>query len=310
MKIKDRAKPKVPPVAPGAYIGICVGVINLGDQYSEKFKNYSTKVKIVFELAGQTVEVDGERKPRQLSKTFTFSSGKKSALRAFLSQWMGAELSDEQAANFELFDIIGHSAYLNVMLNETGEYANIAGIMQVPAGFPVPPAITPPIKWDMEQWDDAVFETLPEWVQSKIKQSTQYQKEHPPAGTVDFPAIGQAPAVGTAPAANPIPAAAPTVQRAASVVGTQNPPNSAPVTASAAAPAPGGTVTPAAAQSAPTANSAPSSAPVTQSPTPAATGGATPINFADYAQASLFPGAPVTAQAQPTAQTSGGWPFS
>ena len=30
MKIKDRAKPKLPPVEPGVYIGICVGVIDLG----------------------------------------------------------------------------------------------------------------------------------------------------------------------------------------------------------------------------------------------------------------------------------------
>lgn len=68
MKIKDRAKPKAPPVEPGVYIAICVGVVDLGEQYSEKFKNYSNKVKFIWELVGETIEVDGEQKPRQLSK--------------------------------------------------------------------------------------------------------------------------------------------------------------------------------------------------------------------------------------------------
>ena len=57
MKIKDRAKPKVPPVEPGVYIAVCIGVVDLGEQYSEKFKNYANKVKFIWELVGETVEV-------------------------------------------------------------------------------------------------------------------------------------------------------------------------------------------------------------------------------------------------------------
>jgi hypothetical protein len=37
----------------------------------------------------------------------------------------------------------------------------------------------------MEHWDDTVFQALPEWVQEKIKKSTQYQKEHAPDTTVE-----------------------------------------------------------------------------------------------------------------------------
>lgn len=79
MKIKDRAKPKTPPVEPGVYIAICIGVVDLGEQYSEKFKNYANKVKFIWELVGETIEVDGEQKPRQLSKEFTFSISKRGA---------------------------------------------------------------------------------------------------------------------------------------------------------------------------------------------------------------------------------------
>lgn len=186
MKIKDRAKPKVPPVEPGVYIGICVGIIDLGEQYSETFKKFSNDVMIVWELAGETVEVDGERKPRQLSRTFSVATSKKSKLRAFLSSWNGKQYGDDEFGEVELFDQLGKVCQLNVVLNDTGEYANIDNLMPLPKGVLAPATDTPFIRWDMEQWDDEVLSSLPDWVQEKIKQSTQYKKEHTPTDKVDF----------------------------------------------------------------------------------------------------------------------------
>lgn len=186
MRIKDRARPKVPPVEPGVYMAICVGVIDLGEQYSEKFKSYSNKLRIVWELVGETVELDGEQKPRQLSKEFTFSSNKKSNLRAFLTSWNGRTYTDEEFADLELFDQIGKACQLQIVLNDTGEYANIDSIMAIPKGVPVPSTDTTPIIWDMDNWDDEVFAALPEWTQEQIKKSTQYQKAHAPADELEI----------------------------------------------------------------------------------------------------------------------------
>ena len=201
MRIKDRARPKVPPVDPGVYIGICVGVIDLGEQYNDNFKKYSNDVQIVWELVGETVEVDGETKPRQLSRTFSFALNKKSRLRAFLSSWNSRQYTDDEFAELEIFDQIGKACQLNVVLNETGEYANIDTVMPLPKGMPAPTTDTPPIRWDMDAWDDAVFSSLPEWVQEKIKRSTQFQKEHTPTDAVDFSdADAPAPAAAAQPA--------------------------------------------------------------------------------------------------------------
>lgn len=192
MKIKDKAKPKIPPVDAGVYVSICVGVIDLGEQYSEKFKSYANKIQIVWELVGETVEVDGEQKPRQLSKEFTISASKKANLRAFISSWNGKTYSDEEFSDVELFDQIGKACQLNVVLNDTGEYANVDNIMPLPKGFPVPATETEFIRWDMENWQDDVFAKLPEWVQEKIKKSTQYQQNHAPTDAVEV----KAPAAG------------------------------------------------------------------------------------------------------------------
>ncbi len=190
MKIKDRAKPKTPPVEPGVYIAVCVGVIDLGEQYSEKFKNYSNKVKFIWELIGETIEVDGEQKPRQLSKEFAVSISKKGGLRACLGSWNGREYGDEDFGNVDLFDQIGKACQLQVVLNETGEYANVANLMPLPRGMAAPAAVTQPIRWDMEQWDDTAFAELPEWVQGQIKKSTQYQKYHAPTESIEVKAQG------------------------------------------------------------------------------------------------------------------------
>ena len=203
MKIKDKAKPITPPVAPGTYVAVCVGVIDLGEQYIEKFKKYIAQVQIVWELDHMTVEVDGEQKPRQLSRTFTLSTNKKSHLRAILSSWNGVQYSNEQFGELDLFDQIGKPCMLSVVMNETGEYANIASVIPMITGYPAPQTTTPPIKWDMDNWDDAVFATLPDWIQEKIKKSTQYQKEHPPVNTIDFPA-NAAEAIPTVNPAQPV----------------------------------------------------------------------------------------------------------
>lgn len=185
MKIKDRAKPKTPPVEPGVYMAVCVGVIDLGEQYSEKFKNYANKVKFVWSLPSETIEIDGKTEERQLSKEFTFSVSKKGGLRAFLESWNSKNYSDDEFCELDVFDQLGKPCQLQVVLNDTGEYSNVANLMPLPKGMPAPVSNTPFVTWDMDKWDDAVFETLPEWTKEQIKKSTQYQKDHAPETVVE-----------------------------------------------------------------------------------------------------------------------------
>lgn len=180
MKIKDKAKPLIPPVPAGGYLAVCVGIYDLGNQFSEKFKNYSQKVMFSFDIPSLTVEVDGKQEPRQLSREFTFSAKGNSKLRSFVSSWAGVQFSDDGFADFELLTLLGKPALISVLLNETGEYSNIDSIMPMLAGMQPPTTTTPLRSWDCDHWDDKAFEDLPEWVQGKIQKSTEYQKLHAP----------------------------------------------------------------------------------------------------------------------------------
>ena len=171
MKIKDRAKPALPPVAPGTYFAVCVYSIDLGEQ-AGKDRNgqtyYSNKVRLGFELVGETVEIDGKTEPRILGRTFPVSRAKNSGLRKFVESWRGKVFSDDEFGDFDTNNLVGVPAQIGVILNDTGEYANINTVMQLPKGFAAPKATAPLIRYDMEPWSDAAFNALPEWAQEQI----------------------------------------------------------------------------------------------------------------------------------------------
>ena len=107
MKIKDKLKPKTPPITPGVYVGICIGVVDVGEQYSKRYDKYSNNVLFIFELPGQMIKVDGEQKPRQLSREFPYAKKQTSNIRKFLSSWNGVQYNDEQFVDLDVSSQLG-----------------------------------------------------------------------------------------------------------------------------------------------------------------------------------------------------------
>ncbi len=194
MKIRNRAKTKVPPVDPGIYIAVCVHSIDLGEQLTEKkgeAPRLDNKVTLTFELVGETMEVDGKTKPRDLSRTFNVCYSKNGSLRKFVQSWIGKTFSDEAFADFDTNDLVGRAAQLSVIHSESGEYANIDAALPLPKGMPAPKATLPLIRFDLEPWDAAAFEALPDWAKDRVKRSSQYQDMHVPTDEVDVDLSGE-----------------------------------------------------------------------------------------------------------------------
>lgn len=148
MKIGKNVKPSIPPVPGGTYMAVCIYSLGIGEQLC-KYKDstrYNNQVMIGFELIGQTVEIDGKQEPRVLGRTFNIAKSQNSGLRKFLGSWMGKALTDDEYMSFDTNTLLGKPAMLSVVLNDTGEYANIDGIMQIPAGIPEPKATITPFR--------------------------------------------------------------------------------------------------------------------------------------------------------------------
>lgn len=199
LKIKKKSGASVPPMEAGTYSAVCIGVVDLGEQYSETFKKYSDKLLIIWEMPSQTIEIDGEDKPRWLSKDFAASLHEKSALHKILVSWRGKAFTEKELTEdengfmqFSVLDMLGTGCFLQVIVEEkdSGSYNKITSVISLPAGMDPLTTETPLIAFDMDAWDDEVFNSLPEWIQERIKKSTQYQKLHVPTDSIDVDTSG------------------------------------------------------------------------------------------------------------------------
>ena len=186
--VKVKKSNPIPPIEGGTYPAVCVGVVDLGEQLNEHYKKYEKKVILIFELPGQTVTVDGEDKPRWLSREFTQALGDKANLSAFLTSWRGKAFTDAELESFDLSEMLGKGCLLQVVKVEKGDkcYNNITTAIGLPVGFPAPEISkdTQPILFDTDSWSDEMFALLPEWIRNKVMKSTAYQKDHAPEETV------------------------------------------------------------------------------------------------------------------------------
>ena len=60
LTVKDNGGARVAPMEAGTYPARCVGVIDLGVQYNEKWDKRQEKLRLIFEFPTERVEVDGD----------------------------------------------------------------------------------------------------------------------------------------------------------------------------------------------------------------------------------------------------------
>lgn len=189
LKIKKKVGSDIPPMEDGTYPAVCVGIVDLGEQYNQTFKNFSEKILIVFEIPSETLEIDGEKKPRWLSKEFTASMGDKGNLKKFLISWRGRAFSEaELEDDYDITEMLGSSCLLQVLKEEKKDkcYNNVSAAIAMPSGIPDVAPVTEPFAFDLDEWNEELFKNLPEWIQNKIKNSSQYKTKFAPPSEADI----------------------------------------------------------------------------------------------------------------------------
>ena len=187
MKLKKIMKPRVPVVENGTYLAVCVGVVFIGEQYIDrsafgKGSSYEHQVVFVWDLP---FELDSEGKPKQLSKDINATSAPNGTLNSIMEAWNSRTYTREDLEDAELTGQLGKACQLTVVVSESG-YSNVKAVAALPKGIPVPETNTTYFEFNVDEWDDEAFKSLPEWVQDKIKKSTQYKTLHTPTDEIDF----------------------------------------------------------------------------------------------------------------------------
>lgn len=168
----------IAPLEPGTYPAICYGLIDIGVQYNETYKNSSPKIIIMWEIPGETITIDGEEKPRVMSQTYTSSLNERAALRRDLALWRGRDFTEAELASFDLKTIVGVPCLLTVVRREYNgrTYANIGGVTKMAKGMEKPKGTLPKVVFDLDNDPLDKIDSLPEWIQERIKKSETYKE--------------------------------------------------------------------------------------------------------------------------------------
>jgi hypothetical protein len=189
--------PERKPLEAGAYAAVCDMIVDLGVQPSPGGQFAPKRTLMVrFQIPSERVEItkNGETKslPAVISRTLGLSLNEKATLRQLLQSWRGKAFTPEELKRFDLANVLGKPAFINVTHSVKGEktYANLTSIMPLPKGMPAPTLEGDALIYSTDAPDSAVFDKLPEWVQDKIANRI-----------VDAPKFAPTPKAAAAPAA-------------------------------------------------------------------------------------------------------------
>lgn len=177
--VKDTINKEFKIVEAGSYTARCISVIDLWTQEMEwqgELKEVR-KIKITFELPTEK-EIFNEEKGEQpfvLSREFTFSLSEKWKLRPFLENWRWKKFTDEELAGFDISKLIWVPWLISVIHSEyKGKvYANIGSVTPLVKWMECPSQINPSILFNVYEYDQEVFDLIPEFIQNKIYKSKE-----------------------------------------------------------------------------------------------------------------------------------------
>jgi len=164
-------KTKYPRVGEGSFPSRVVGIVDLGMQLQTDWQTgedrewddgspmLKPEVFIQFELPTETIEVDGEDKPRWLSKTYILSNHEKAALTGL----MGAT----GVTDGDVTKVLDKPLQVSVGSTKTGN-DKITGVVAMMKGVEVAPLINNPFVFDLDNPDMVVHDKLPPFIKEKL----------------------------------------------------------------------------------------------------------------------------------------------
>lgn len=179
MIVKENGGAEIPVLEAGVYTAYSSALIDLGVQRSEKFQKDTRKLRIIWTVMNEEIDLNGEKHARTISKEYSFSLGDKSTLRKDLQAWRGKSFTAEELKGFDLRTILNKACQLQIIVEEKDgkHFNNIAGIMALPKGTVVDVPKTGIVfdTYNSDTWIN--YEKAPKFMQDKIKQAINMTDE-------------------------------------------------------------------------------------------------------------------------------------
>lgn len=168
----------------GTFLARCYQFIHIGtveDTYMGEVKKFN-KIRLSFELPTKTkVFKEGESaKPITVHQEYTLSMGSKANLRKIVEGIIGTTLKDEEAYAFDVESLVGKPCLLTIKhkTSASGKVrAEISSVTELMEGQVCPDQVNPSKILSFSNFDQVLFETLPNFIKDKIKTSEQYNNK-------------------------------------------------------------------------------------------------------------------------------------
>lgn len=190
MAIKSAQVPARELIPAGNYVAICYSMIQIGtiDNTYKGVTKKTPKVRLGWELCDELkVFKEGEpAKPLVIEKEYSLYMTDKSNLRKDLESWRGATWTDKEAEDFDITKLVKAACMLNIIHHtaDSGKvYEKISGITKLPKSIPPPKPFNPTRVLEFDNWNQQLFESLPDFITDQIKTSLEYQKMVNPGET-------------------------------------------------------------------------------------------------------------------------------
>lgn len=171
------------PMPAGMYVARCVQMIQIGTitQNIQGEDKTLHKVRFGFEFPTELKvfkEENGEQ-PYFLSKEYTLSMHEKATLRLHLETWRGKKFTEEESKSFDVTKLLKVPCMINVVHKVSEKnaktFSEIGSISPLMKGMVCPPQINNTTLLCYDEFDVALFESLPDFLKDKIKSSKEYQ---------------------------------------------------------------------------------------------------------------------------------------
>jgi hypothetical protein len=139
----------------------------------EKKKN--NRIRIGWEIPGETIEIEGEEVVRRVYQNFTLSMHEKATLRKLLDAWRGVAFSAEEAAKFDVTKLLGVPCMLSLGLNKKKTYNTILSAAAMPKGIEAAAQVNPCMELNYQNINQEDWAKLPEFVRKDMATTPEFE---------------------------------------------------------------------------------------------------------------------------------------
>jgi hypothetical protein len=165
----------------GNYMARCYRMIEIGTVSETVMGTTKSlpKVRIGWELPTETKVFDQSKgeQPLVIDQEYNLFMNDKSNLRKMLESWRGQAFTDKEAEEFDITKLLGKPCMLNIIHKTSAKgnvYETISGVTAVPRSITVPPQIIKTTVLSYDNFDEALFNSMPDFIKTKMQSSLEY----------------------------------------------------------------------------------------------------------------------------------------